>query len=125
MNVREIRVEIFESYNFVFWDCTPKQIETYIKKHLRGIPADMAEYIGKDESSQGCCWHDGANCIIWLSDSPKKRPDLIAHEAVHAAQNILDHWSIDSRNDGAEVSAAIVAHIVKRTLSEKRNALQK
>lgn len=123
MKVKEIKIDLFESYIFVFWDCKPMEVHKYITKHLKGLPDHMLEWLKtfNDDPPQGVCLTDSgksANGLIWLSKSPEKRPDLLAHEISHLAYKIMKHWAIDVEENTNELLAMLTGFITKKTLEK-------
>ena len=116
MKVKEFRISLFEAGVLVFWDCGLKDVKKYLDKNFKSYPKTTALWLDEnaDNPPQGVCISDpqSANCLIWLSQSPKKRPELYAHEAAHAAFRMMRTWSIEIDENTQEVLAMLVGKLV-------------
>lgn len=117
--------EPFNAKVFVFWDCTPTEAADYVKANITGIPEKIIDVLRGEEKFPplGVTLNDrpsGGNSIIWLRYSPTDRPDIVAHEAVHAAFNVVAHWAIDVDDNAHELLAVLTGFIVRKI--EQRSA---
>lgn len=123
LQVREIKIDLFEAYIFVFWDCSRSDCAKWIKKNLKGIPEKIPNWLlDENNSCNGVCLSDiggSANSVIWISQNPKtpRGQELLAHEAAHASFRVMKHWSIEIDENTQEILAALVSLIMKKSLA--------
>lgn len=105
------------------------QINFYI---LYGVPADRLDKHYREkffdsnlsetrEQAQGrtiCNWHDDGTIMIWLW-TRDRRPDVLAHECVHAAHFALAHKDIPLSDDSVEVYCYLVQWLMSGALDNK------
>lgn len=122
MKVVEIHNEPYESYGFVFYNCSQKEAAKWIRKKLKGVSKHIPQILEEERDCKGMCIGDkscGANWVIWLSIPPKKPEGIanLAHEASHAAMKVLKHWSIEAESNGGEEVAMLTGYVVQKVLN--------
>lgn len=123
MRVVRVHNDPFDSYGYVFFDCTPLQAAKYCEKNLRGLPKHISKWLREhsDDPPRGVTIGDvgtSANWIVWLQESPSttRGMEVLAHEASHAAQKVMRHWSFEIVEETGELHAVLVGFIVRKVL---------
>lgn len=123
-----VKLDIWETYVLVFWDCTAAEAVRYIKKNFRGIHEKTLEILGEynEVKCQGVCIRQegGGNSVIFIPGPVEEDHWLaiLVHEATHAMSNVMEHWNIQKTKDTEEVLAGGIGHIVKHVLKAKRKS---
>lgn len=131
LGIVQVVLDVWESHILVFWDCSVKEASKYLDKNFTGV-SEQTRNVFRDcsENCGGFCLGDqpkSGNSIIWIpkGHSPERWSAVLAHEAVHAVSNVMEHWGIVKNKDTEEVLTSSVGRIVQKVLEAKHAKTRK
>jgi hypothetical protein len=81
-------------------------------------PEQIRKYFGFEvtDKTGGSCWFTNNGVVIWVREFNIKSLDCLHHEAIHAANFVLNYKGVKSDNDNDEAHAYLSQWVFKRCM---------